>query len=115
MQAIKPTIELYTSQDDDTNAITINSLYLDHQDNHYQFPGGTNDTIHVYQQKIAIYVLTINETNGTMALNAFMAPEPDPINSIYLHNEQRIKLALGYGWEEMSPATIVEKLIDFLI
>ena len=115
MHQINPNIKLFTSQDDDTNAITINSLYLDYQDNHYQFPGGSNDTIHVFVQSIAIYVLTTNETNGTIALNCFMVPEPDPINSIYLHNVQHIKNALGHDWNAMSPATIVEKLMDLLM
>lgn len=115
MQAIKPTIKLFTSQDDDTNAITINNLYLDHQDNHYQFPGGTNDIIYVFTQSIAIYVLTINEATGTMALNCFMVPQPDPVNSIHLHNHQHIERALGHDWNDMSPLTIVGKLIDLLI
>jgi hypothetical protein len=115
MHQITPTIKLFTSQDNDTNAITINSLYLDHQDNHYQFAGGSNDTIYVFTQGIAIYLLSTNATNGTMSLNAFMVPEPDPINSIYLHNEQHIKSALGHGWNELSPTSIIEKLIDFLI
>ncbi len=115
MHQIKPTIKLFTSQDEDTNAITINNLYLDHQDNHYQFPGGTNDAIYVFTQSIAIYILSSNEVNGTMALNCFMVPEPDPVNSIYLHNQQHIERALGHGWNELSLATIVEKLIDLLI
>ncbi len=115
MHQINPTIKLFTSQDDDTNAITINSLYLDYQDNHYQFPGGSNDTLYLFGQSIALYLLSINELSGTMALNAFMVPQPDPVNSIYLHNEQQIQLALGHGWKDMSPEAIVGKLIDLLI
>jgi hypothetical protein len=115
MTAIKPTIKLFTTQDDGSNGIHINSLILVHKDNHYQFHGGTGDTIHVYQQSIALYVLTINQNNGTMALNAFMSPEPDPINGVYLHTPLEIKETLGTKWELLSPMAITTKLINCLI
>lgn len=114
MTAITPTIKLFTSKEDSTS-IHINSLILEHNGNNYQFPGATNDTIHVFTESIALYVLTINKALGTMALNCFIVPEPDPINSVHLHNEQHIQRALGHGWNDLSPATIVEKLIDLLI
>jgi hypothetical protein len=115
MTAIKPTIKLYTSQEDDNTGIHINSLILEHNGNNYQFHGGSNDTIHVFTESIALYVLTVNESNGTMGLNAFMAPEPDVINGIYLHNPQDIKKTLGDKWEQLSPKTITMKLIDYLM
>ncbi|UFS71759.1 hypothetical protein LPW11_06085 [Geomonas sp. RF6] len=115
MTAIKPTIKLFTSQDDDSNGIHINSLILDHGGNNYQFQGGTHDTIHVFTQSIALYVLTINKALGTMGLHAFMAPEPDPINTFYMHTPKDIKETLGAKWEHLSPKRIVEKLINCLI
>jgi len=115
MTAIKPTIKLFTSQEDDSNGIRINSLILVHKDNHYQFHGGSNDTIHVFTESIALYVLTVNESNGTMALHSFMQPEPDPINSVYLHTPRDIKETLGAKWEQLSPKTITMKLIDYLM
>ena len=38
-----------------------------------------------------IHILIINTSSGTMGLNAFMTPEPDPINSVYLHNSKEIR------------------------
>jgi hypothetical protein len=115
MTAIKPIIKLFTSQDDGSTGININSLILVYQDNHYQFPGGVEDTIHVFVESIALYVLTINGCNGTMGLNAFMVPESDPINSVYLHTPKDIKETLGTKWELLSPKAITMKLIDRLI
>lgn len=115
MTAIKPTLKLFTTQDDDSTGVHINSLILVHNGNNYQFHGGTNDTIHVFAQSIALYVLTINESNGTMALNAFMSPEPDPINSVYLHNPLDIRETLGANWEQLAPKSITMKLIDRLM
>ena len=113
MTAIKPTIKLFTSSND--TSIRINSLILVHNGNNYQFHGGTNDTIHVFAESIALYVLTMNESNGTMALNAFMSPEPDPINSVYLHTPKDIKERLGAKWEHLTPKAITMKLIDYLM
>lgn len=117
MTAIKPTIKLFTSHKDDSTGIHINSLILEHNGNNYQFHGGSNDTIHVFTQSIALYVLTINRANGTMGLNAFMAPEPDPINSIYLHTPKDIKETLGakWEWEHLSPKALTMNLIDCLM
>jgi hypothetical protein len=113
--AIKPTIKLFTSQEDDCNGIHINSLILEHNGNNYQFYGGSNDTIHVFTESIALYVLTINETNGTIGLQAFMSPEPDPINSVYLHTLTEIVKVFGINWNDVSPETIVLELIDRLM
>jgi len=115
MTAIKPTIKLFTSLDDDTNGIHINSLILEHNGNNYQFHGGTHDTIHVFTESIALYVLTINESNGTVGLNAFMSPEPDPINCVYLHTLKDIKETLGAKWEHLTPKAITMKLINYLM
>ena len=115
MTAIKPTIKLFTSQEDDSTGIHINSLVLVHKDNHYQFHGGSNDTIHVFTESIALYVLTINETNGTMGLHSFMSPEPDPINSVHLHTLTEIVNVFGVNWNDASPETIVLELIDRLM
>lgn len=115
MTAIKPAIKLFTTNDNESTGIHINSLILEHNGNNYQFHGGTNDTIHVFTESIALYVLTINDSNGTMALNAFMSPEPDPINSVYLHTPQDVKKTLGAKWEQLSPKAITIKLIDCLM
>jgi hypothetical protein len=115
MTAIRPTIKLFTCQEDDSTGIHINSLILTHQDNNYQFSGGAGDTIHVFAQSIALYVLTINESNGTMGLNAFMSPEPDPINSVHLHTPLDIRETLGDKWERLTPKAITMKLIDYLM
>jgi hypothetical protein len=67
-----------------------------------------------FAQSIVLYVLTINKDIDSMGLNAYITPEPDPINSVYLHNFQEIKEALGVKWEQMKPEAIVQILIDYL-
>lgn len=113
MTAITPTIKLFTSQDQDS--FTIKNLILEHRGNHYDFHGGTNDTIHVFSESIALYVLTMNRSNGTMGLSSFMSPQSDPINGIYLHTPGQIKERLGDNWERMSAKDIVERLINYLM
>ena len=113
MTAITPTIKLFTSNKN--TGIQINSLIMAHNGNHYHFHGATNDTINVFQQSIALYVLTTNKGTGTMSLQAFMQPESDPINVIHLHTPQDIKDILGAKWEALSPKAIVMKLINYLM
>ena len=115
MKQIIPVVRAFTLLDEDTNAVQLNSLYLIHNENHYQFPGGAGDTIFAFTERLAMYVLTINNETSTVGLNAFMVPEPDPINSIYLHKTKDIEGALGRGWRELSPVVVVEQLMDLLI
>ena len=112
MTAIKPTIKLFTSKDD--NGIHINSLILEHNGNNYHLQGGTGDTIYVFTESIGIYVLTINKGLGSIGLNAYMSSELDPINSMYLHTPQEIIDILGAKWELLSAKTISMKLINYL-
>ena len=114
MTPIIPTIKLFTSNKDNAG-IHIKSLVLEHNGYNYHLPGGTNDTIHVFSQSIALYVLSINKSNGTMGLQAYMVPESDPINSVYMHTPQDIKDILGAKWELLSPKAITMKLINYLM
>lgn len=92
----------------------INALILEHNGNNYHLHGGTRDSIHVFTESIGIYALTVNKALGYMGLNSYMAPESDPINSLFLHNPQEISEHLGSKWESMKAETIVKKLIQYL-
>src|SRR6185369_17026068 len=114
MNQITPSIKLYTYQETIESGLQIRNLILEHQGDNYHLQGGTRDTIHVFTESIGIYVLTINKALGYMGLNSFMTPEPDPINSMFLHNNQEIRDYLGNKWESMKPVTIVHRLMSYL-
>lgn len=114
MNPIAPIIKLHTSKDDTSTGIHINNLVIEYQGNYYSLQGGTNDTIHVFTESIALYVLSTNSGNGTMGLSAFMQPEPEPINSVFLHNNKEIREHLGSKWEGMKPVSIVKQLMNYL-
>lgn len=115
MAPIIPTLKLHTYQDADSTSIQFNSLIVAYNGNHYHLEGGTGDTIHVFTQSIAIYVLTTNKGHGRMALNAYMVPHPDPINGVYMHTPQDIEDLLGTNWEQLSALDLTLKLIDYLM
>jgi hypothetical protein len=115
MTPITPVVRLFTSQDNQDSGLHINSLILEYKGNNYHLHGGTRDTIHVFTQGIAIYVLSINTALGYIGFSSFMVPQPDAINSIYLHNNREIKETLGHMWESLSAKTIATRLIDYLI
>jgi hypothetical protein len=114
MNQISPSIRLLTYQESLENGLKLKTLILEHNGNNYHLQGGTKDTIHVFTESIGIYVLTVNKGLGYIGLNSYMTPEPDPINSIYLHNNQEIKETLGDKWESMKPVTIVKHLVNYL-
>lgn len=112
MNQIQPIIKLHTIPTD--QGTYLNALVLNHQDNNYHLHGSTRDAIHVFTEGLGIYVLTVNKALGYMGLNAYLVPEPDPINNLFLHNNREIREYLGSKWEQMKPVTIVQKLIEYL-
>ena len=114
MNQLTPYIRLLTYQESIESGLHIRSLILEHQGNNYHLNGGTRDTIHVFTESIGIYVLTVNKSLGYMGLNSYMTPEPDPINSMFMHNNQETNEYLGKSWEQLKPETIVKRLIQYL-
>lgn len=111
MNQIIPTIKLHTYQQQGTY---INAFLLGYKDNYYHLQGGTSDTIYVFQESVALYVLTINRRLGYVSLNSYMASEPDPINSVFLHRPEEIMELLGAKWDCVKPLTLVKKLMECL-
>lgn len=112
MTPIKPIIKLLTSYE--TQGAFINCLIVEHRGNNYHLQGSTRDNIYVFTESIGLYVLTINKALSYVSLNAYMAPEPDAINSVYLHTTQDIVESLGAKWELLEPLSIVRRLIECL-
>lgn len=113
MKPITPELKLHTHQDND--GIHINSLIMKHKGNNYHLYASTKDTIYIFTESIALYVLTINREHGTIGLNAYMSPEPFPINSFYMHSTEEIKGLFGPEWERLPALDITLKLIDSLM
>lgn len=114
MNQITPIIKLHTYQESLETGLQLRSLVLQYQNNCYHLQGGTRDTIYVFTESIGIYVLTVNKALGYLSLHCFMSPEPDPINSLFLHNHQEITEHLGNKWEGIKAETIVKRLIYYL-
>ena len=114
MIQISPSIKLFTYQGNIDSGLQIISLVFSHNCNNYHLQGKTTDTIFIFTEGLGIYVLTINKANGYVGLNCYMAPESDPINSLFLHNHQEISEHLGSKWENMKAVTVVKKLIQYL-
>jgi len=115
MIQISPAISVFTYQGAIDSGLQIASLVFNHNCHSYHFQGRTTDTIYIFTEGLGIYVLIINRAFGRMALNSYMTPESDPINSIYLHNNREITGYLGPKWELMKPVAIVLRLIKCLI
>ena len=114
MIQISPAVKLFTYRGSDDSGLQIMSFMFSHNCNNYHLQGGTRDTIYIFTESIGIYVLTVNKALGYMGLNSYMAPESDPINSMFLHNHLEISEHLDSKWETMKPETIVKKLIQYL-
>jgi hypothetical protein len=113
MIPIKPSLQLHTREDKD--GIHISSFIMKHNGNNYHLYAGTKDTIYIFSESIAVYVLSVSRESGTIGLNAYMSPEPFPINSFYMHTLSEIIDLFGPKWEQLPAMTITMKLINYLM
>lgn len=115
MTSIPPTIRLLTSPLAQGAGIQIEALTLEYNGNNFHVHSGTRDKIHVFVQGVCLYVLIVNTAVGYVGLNTYMAPEPDAINTFFLHSPGEIRETLGAKWERLPPESIVRRLIHYLI
>ncbi len=85
-----------------------------HEDYGFNVKKDCDSVINVFCESVATYTLVINHSNESMKLDAYIYPEPDPINFFYLHNNHEIKEYLGDTWESMPPVSIILELISYL-
>ncbi|WP_328747033.1 hypothetical protein [Geomonas anaerohicana] len=86
-----------------------------HKGNNYHLYAGTKDTLYIYSESVALYVLAINREQGRIGLNAYMSPGPFPINSFYMHSSKEIKDLFGPHWEHEPSIDNMMKLMDYLM
>lgn len=115
MTPISPKVRMMTIEEVRQAGFHSRGLVLEHQGNPYKLNAGFSDQIHVFTKSIGLYVLTINKALGYIGLDAYMPAEPDPINTIFLHSEYQFTETLGLKWKMLSPSTITQRLINYLI
>jgi hypothetical protein len=115
MTAITPAIRRMSFEEAYQAGLQNRGLILEHQGKSYQLHAGLSDKIHVFEQSIYLYVLTINNALGYIGLDAYLPNEQDPINTIFLHSEYQFTDYLGIKWRQLSPATIAKRLSNYLI
>lgn len=115
MKEIETTIRRMTFDEAYQLGLHARELILVHQGRAYYLNAGLSDKVYVFTKSICIFVLTVNRHLGYIGLDAYMPNEPDPINTVFLHSDDQITECLGRRWEQLSPRTIAERLVEYLI
>ncbi|RNC64253.1 MAG: hypothetical protein ED859_18645 [Desulfuromonadales bacterium] len=115
MTPIAPTIRMMSWVEANQLKLYSRGLILEHHGKSYILNAGTKDKIHVFTHGITFYVLTINQSLNYIGLDAYLPPEQEAINTIFLHSERQIVDVLGRRWKRMSPATMAYRLTSYLI
>lgn len=115
MTPIKPVIRRMTFDEAYQLGLHSRGLILVHQGRKYNLNAGLSDKVSVFTRSICVYVLTVNNLLGYIGLDAYMPNEPEPINTIFLHTDDQITESLGRRWEQLSPRTIAERLVEYLM
>ncbi len=115
MKETTPVIRRMTFDEAYQLGLHARGLILVQQGREYYLNAGLSDKVYVFTKSICIYVLTVNRLLGYIGLDAYMPNERDPINTVFIHSDHQITECLGRRWEQLSPRTIAERLVEYLI
>jgi hypothetical protein len=115
MTAIKPTIRRMTYEEAQQFRLFNRGLTMEYRGTTYNLTAGLSDQIHIFTRSICIFVLTVNKSLGYIGLDAYEPNEVDPVNSIFLHSDYQLQDILGPKWDQLSPKSITNTLVDYLI
>lgn len=115
MKEVETTIRMMTYHEAHQRILFNRGRVLDYEGRSYYLNAGLSDKVYVFTRSICIYVLTVNSLLGYIGLDAYMPKEPDPINTVFLHSVDQLAECLGRRWQQLSPKTITERLVDYLI
>lgn len=115
MEQITAPVRLFTYQNPRDNSIELKSLSIHFNNTDFYLTGETGDSIYIFKESIALYVLAINKRIGRITLNTYMAPEADPITTVALHTPEEVQESVGLNWKHKDPLKILFKLMDQLM
>lgn len=115
MKRIFASVRLMTYDEQQQWNVHTRGLVLEHQGHSYALNAGTSDRINVFTESVCLYVLTVNMSLDYVGLDAYMAGEPDPVNTVFLHTATEITETLGKRWQQMNPQIIANRLKHYLI
>lgn len=115
MEQITAQVRLFTYQNPRDNSIELKSISIQYHNTDFYLTGSTGDSIYIFQESIALYVLSINEDLNKITLNTYLAPEADPVTTLALHTLEEIEQLLGLNWKSKEPLELVHILINHLI
>jgi hypothetical protein len=112
MTQIQPTIRSMTWEEAREFGLMHQGLILEYECVSYRLSAGTSDNIHVFRSGVTLYVLTINSRLSYVGLDAYLAGNEEPVDSIFLQGEWAIEGCVGDNWRSLSLTELLSRLIQ---
>jgi len=115
MNKIYPTIRLMTPEETRTSQLINAGSVIEHDGTTIPISAGRSDQVHIYQDSTVVYVLSINLLMEYIGLEIFDSTCGEEFDNVFLQFHWELEEYLGTKWRELTPQTIIRKLVNYLL
>jgi hypothetical protein len=90
------------------------TVQLEHENIVYPLTASWSDTVHVFEHRQRLYVLTVNLKQTAIRLDVFAGKLNEALHSLTLTEPAEIEAILGQRWRKLSPKSMAVLLADRL-
>lgn len=90
-------------------------ILLEHESTFYPLRADWKDTVHVFEHRQRLYVLTVNLKLVTLRLDIFAGKEREALDGLTLTSREEIEALLGMKWHKLSPKSMTVLLTNHLV
>lgn len=91
------------------------AVLLEHDNVTYPLMANWSDTVHVFEHRQRLYVLTINVKLATIRLDIFVDHQLEALESFVLVDREQIETIAGAKWQKLTPKSLAVLLASQLL
>ena len=91
------------------------AVFLEHDNVTYPLMANWSDTVHVFEHRQRLYVLTINVKLVTLRLDIFVDHQQKALESFVLADKEQIETIAGPKWHKITPKSLAVLLANQLL
>lgn len=115
MTSIKPNIRLMTPGEIRSTKLLNAGSVIEVKGTAIPIVAGRSDQVHVFIESTVLYVLSINYRHDSIGMEVFDSASGEEYDSIFLQCQWELHDYLGKKWRELSPISIIRRLMQFVV
>ena len=85
---------------------------MEHNCVSYRLSAGTKDNLHILNDGVVLYVLTLNTSLDYVALDYYIGHQEDVIDGVFLQGDFAISECVGKDWRSLSLVQMTTRVME---